>query len=125
MRQALFAILATPLLGPVSAQEVAAPAASSPAQVVAASPLGTCFRRQPAYPIQALRKGQQGSTQVAFSITPAGEFQDPAILRSSGHPALDYAALAHLNKCIAASGAKSDEPLPSGRYALPMVWRIE
>jgi TonB family protein len=125
------------LLGTASAQETG-PAPSPPASqasapagapaavhVVAASALGACFRRQPAYPRAALREEQEGQTLVAFTVTAAGDIEQPALVRSSGYPLLDQAALAHLNKCIAAFVPQRDAPLPPGRYALPMVWRLE
>lgn len=128
-----FVLLATLLAGHALAQDPASPPTPSASQaageiaarLVDASPLGACFRRQPAYPPQALRNEQQARTLVVFTVTPAGAIQAAGLLRSSGHRLLDEAALGHLDKCIAASAPPSGDPLPPGRYALPMVWRIE
>ncbi|MBP6902874.1 MAG: TonB family protein [Burkholderiaceae bacterium] len=131
----LCGLLATAVQMPCVAQAVPEPAASAAsaprpsarliAQRVAASPLGQCFRRLPAYPAQALRSEQEGETLVAFTIDAAGRAAAPALLRSSGHKILDEAALAHLEKCLAQHGEASTEALPAGRYALPMLWRLE
>lgn len=93
--------------------------------MVMSSTLGTCFKRPPAYPSDALRKELTGRTLLVFSVSPEGKIQSPGLLRSSGHPALDQAALAHLSMCIAMQEGQSPPPLPPGRYALPHVWRIE
>ncbi len=106
--------------------ESASSAASiSPGQQVINSSLGTCFRRQPPYPAAALRSDQQGRTAVAFTITAAGRSENPTVYRSSGHELLDQAALAHLIRCSNAFNARDLEPIPAGRYVLPMLWRIE
>ncbi|WP_442909573.1 TonB family protein [Hydrogenophaga sp.] len=130
------ALLVTALAGHASAQgqasaptadasQAATPTGAAAARMVAASPLGACFRRQPAYPVAALRDEQEGQTVVAFTVAAAGPIQNPGLLRSSGHQTLDRAALAHLNQCIASVSTQAEDPLPPGRYALPMVWRIE
>lgn len=136
MSRIQIALLVTALAGHVSAQEQAlaatagasqeaTPTGAAAARMVAASPLGACFRRQPAYPVTALRNEQEGQTVVAFTVAAAGQIQNPGLVRSSGHQILDQAALAHLNQCIASVSTQPDDPLPPGRYALPMVWRIE
>ncbi|WP_082585622.1 TonB family protein [Hydrogenophaga sp. Root209] len=130
------ALLVTALAGHASAQgqttaptagasQEATPTGAAAARRVAASRLGACFRLQPAYPVAALRNEQEGQTVVAFTVAAAGQIQNPGLLRSSGHLILDHAALAHLNQCIASVSTQPDDALPPGRYALPMVWRIE
>ncbi|MFC5498596.1 energy transducer TonB [Caenimonas terrae] len=108
-----------------AASQAPAPAGASGARRVASSPLGACFGRQPAYPARALRNDEQGASLVGFTVSPTGHIEDPGLLRSSGHGLLDQAALAHLNKCIASVTTQPDAALPPGRYALPMVWRIQ
>jgi TonB family protein len=100
-------------------------ASSSPGHQVINSSLGTCFRRQPPYPAAALRSEQQGRTAVAFTITETGKIENSTVYRSSGHELLDQAALAHLIRCSNAFNARDLEPLPAGRYVLPMLWRID
>lgn len=47
-----------------------------------------------AYPEDALRSLQEGTTILAFTIGADGKVSSPSIVRSSGSPALDQAALA-------------------------------
>ena len=93
--------------------------------VVASSALGACFRRPPQYPAAALRDEQQGSTTVLFEVSARGVAERPSVVRSSRFPLLDEAALNHMKKCIASTAKETDGTLPPGRYALPLVWRIE
>ena len=89
------------------------------------SSLAACFQKPPAYPIEARRLDLQGRTMVLFAVSVEGVPEEPSLLRSSGHAVLDHAAIKHLSLCIRQFVATSTERLPAGRYALPMVWRIE
>jgi TonB family protein len=110
---------------PAQAASVAPDVVRHNARVVAESPLGTCFTRPPAYPTVALRSAQSGLSLVVFTVSESGSIESPALLRSSGHAVLDRAALGHLVKCIAEVPLDSQPKLPVGRYALPLLWRIE
>jgi len=112
---------------PGSAPSAAAKAADAAekARAIADSSLGACFRKPPAYPVEGLRKNLEGRTLVAFQVSAEGSVTDPSVLRTSGHPVLDHAALKHLNACLAQFPSIPGGALPQGRYALPMVWRIE
>jgi protein TonB len=101
-----------------------APATEDKMRKVADSTLGACLRKQPTYPVAALRQGLSGRTTVAFSISPEGAIENQAIARSSGHVMLDQAALAHLQKCVTSFDVAKEPQLPTGRYALPLVWRL-
>ena len=94
-------------------------------RVVASSALGACFRRPPQYPAAALRNEQQGSTTVLFEVSASGAAERPAVVRSSQVPLLDDAALNHMKKCIESTAKVTDGTLPPGRYALPLIWRLE
>lgn len=116
---------------PAVAAAAAAPA-SSPANdlrasehPLAATPLGQCLRRLPAYPFAALSAGMQGRSVVSFVVLPDGKAQEPAVLRASGHSFLDHAALAHVRRCLVQYPGSDENPLPAGHFALPVVWRIE
>lgn len=92
---------------------------------VVASPLGACFRSPPPYPRVAQREGQQGLTLLSFDVNASGIAERPAVVRSSGFALLDKAALEHLAFCLSHTAAQDQGPLPPGRYAVPMVWRLE
>lgn len=49
------------------------------------------------YPLSALRMGQQGTARVGFRLRKNGYIDALAVLRSSGHDALDRAALSAIN----------------------------
>jgi bla regulator protein BlaR1 len=110
---------------PQSAASAAAAERAIKARKFAESPLGACFREPPAYPRTALRNEQEGRTVLAFTVLESGEVGPASLVRSSGHTALDDAALAHLGKCIAAAPSPPGDSMPAGRYVLPMLWRIE
>jgi TonB family protein len=50
--------------------------------------------QSPIYPSQATRKNQQGNTMVKLFVANDGAFVAASVAKSSGHAALDYAALA-------------------------------
>jgi TonB family protein len=113
-----------------SAAQSTAPSASDArrAQIsdMRASPLLACLRKPPIYPAAALRSEQQGRTVFVFTVNDDGQPGDAVVSVSSGHAALDEAALQHYQRCRRAHARLQDsEPLPPGRYALPIVWRIE
>jgi len=108
---------------PISAASAAERQANG--RQVIESQLGMCVSRPPAYPQEALRSELTGRSLVVFTVTAEGNLENPGLLRSSGHAVLDEAALSHLNRCIAASTAAEQPKLPQGRYALPLLWRIE
>lgn len=132
---ALTVFLATPAAAQDDASPVAPPsaAASAPAardiseeaRAVASSALGACFRRAPAYPRAAVRAEQEGTTVVSFEVSAAGVAERPVLSRSSRFPLLDEAALNHMKRCLEATAAQTQGTLPPGRYALPLVWRLE
>ena len=62
-------------------------------QVVPASPDAAYHNREPAYPISAARRGEQGAVLVMIHVAPDGHADDVDILHSSGYPALDQAAV--------------------------------
>lgn len=99
--------------------------AAEKAKAIADSSLGKCFSKPPAYPVEGLRKNLEGRTLVAFLVSGEGSVTDPLVLRSSGHPVLDHAALKHLNACLLQFASTPGASLPQGRYVLPMIWRIE
>lgn len=124
----LAAMVAAPRAQPVAPDASSAPASAArgdEARVVGASVLGQCVRRAPAYPVQALREELQGRSVVEFTVSASGAPEAPAVRQSSGHRLLDQAALEHLVRCIDAHAQAPGGPLPPGRFALPVLWRLE
>ncbi len=54
---------------------------------------------EPAYPSTSVRHAQQGSVKMRFQVDPQGNVKDADVVRSSGHSALDNAAMDALRKC--------------------------
>jgi TonB family protein len=94
-------------------------------RVVASSVLGACFSRPPQYPAAALLDDQEGRTIVSLEVSATGVAERPAVLRSSKFALLDEAALNHMKQCLRTTAKETDGKLPPGRYALPLVWRLE
>jgi TonB family protein len=101
------------------------PATSEANVIVGASSLGTCFRRAPVYPPDALRAEMSGRSLVSFVIRADGRPDSPKLHRSSGYSLLDEAALRHLEGCLTSFVYDESEVLPSGLFILPLSWRIE
>jgi TonB family protein len=55
---------------------------------------------KPEYPKEALQKGEEGVTVVAFQIAEDGTLPHITVLSSSGSPALDQAAVNVLSECV-------------------------
>jgi protein TonB len=126
------------LVANAGAQTASEPPASAPqsepnnsadsslkARVVAQSELAKCVNKAPDYPTEARRMGLQGRTMVLFTVSAEGKPEEPRLMRSSGHLVLDRAAVRHIDRCIKQYTVTASEPLPAGRYALPMDWRLE
>lgn len=117
----------TSVVSPASApasSAAAEPAIAEPPRA-ARSAMERCFRRTPPYPVASLRMGEEGRTLVGFIIAEDGSVRDVRIHQSSGHVNLDRAALRHLEACRVAHLAEPPSGLNPGRYALPIIWRLE
>ncbi len=103
--KSLFASIATALvLLPAAAQAAmnaplefpAEPASNTVNFPVAAASEGCT---DPAYPTPSLRQSQEGSVKVRFLVDGQGQVKDADVARSSGHRALDTAAVEAVRKC--------------------------
>lgn len=61
--------------------------------IIPASPDDRTRNRPPVYPIDAARRGQQGTVIVVISVSPLGLTAGTEIVQSSGHASLDQAVL--------------------------------
>lgn len=85
---------APPNAAPVDSQPQQAPARSAAApRTVSASQLGYIVAPNPVYPARSRRAGEQGVVTVRVLIDVAGRPAQVALQASSGHAALDEAAL--------------------------------
>lgn len=62
---------------------------------------------------------------MSFEVSPTGVAERPVVFRSSQFALLDEAALNHMKKCLKITATGTSGSLPPGRYALPLVWRLE
>lgn len=115
----------TPQAMAASLSQSASATLSNASKIISSLALGACFRRPPPYPDEALRMDQQGRTIVSFEVSSLGIAEKPALGQSSGFPLLDTATLEHLQRCIENTATVTAGQLPKGKYALPMVWRLE
>ncbi len=60
--------------------------------VIPASPDDHARNRPPVYPIEASRRGQQGTVTLLIHVSPLGVAVGADVLQSSGHTLLDRAA---------------------------------
>ncbi|MDR2397415.1 MAG: energy transducer TonB [Spirochaetaceae bacterium] len=71
------------------------------------------------YPAKARREGIQGTTQVAFTIHEDGRVSAVQVLKTSGHPVLDQAAV----ETIYAAAPFPRPPAPA-RIAIPIAFKL-
>lgn len=76
-----------------AAPQQAAPAAPAAPQTVQASQLGFIILPNPVYPGASRRAGQEGTVMVRVLVDIAGRPSQVSVQTSSGHPALDEAAV--------------------------------
>jgi protein TonB len=74
---------------PAAAAPAAPPGPVTPPRAVA----GLAGNRRPVYPTQARDRGEEGTVLVLVQVTAQGAAASVSVARSSGHPALDEAAL--------------------------------
>lgn len=120
-------VAATPALAPAAAppSPVAAPAEAAP--VPARPPLqepAAISCRVPAYPAEAKRRGETGTVLLHLLIDTEGAVIDQRVEHSSGHAALDDAAMAALSKCRFKPGTLDGRPQQAWAK-LRYVWKLE
>ncbi|HTQ15471.1 MAG TPA: energy transducer TonB [Rhizomicrobium sp.] len=118
-------ILAAALAAAAAQAQVTAPAAvrtgpsvtdfSIPADTVPPKPTAPHICPVSQYPGTAVRTGQQGMTDLVFTIGVDGRVHDVTVLASSGHDALDQAAVSCTNDWIYT-------PAQRGGIAVPVTW---
>ena len=86
-------------------QEASAPAAPPLVHAVPA------YRKNPPprYPRTARRRGHEGTVLLEVLVNRKGSVKELRIMRSSGHPALDKAALSAVQKWVFEPGKRGEE----------------
>lgn len=115
----------TLLLGACASQapQQSPQASSTPAQRIAASANAyTCER--PAYPADALAQKATGTVTIQFLISPDGYVVESKLVRSSGHPSLDQAAMSGLARCRFKPNMRDGRPVQAWT-AVQYVWSMD
>ena len=84
--------------------------------------LNTC--QKPSYPAEAAKKGEAGTTELAFLVARDGRITQSKVLKSSGSAQLDQAALTQLATCKVQAGSKNGKPVQSW-LKLAYEWKLE
>ncbi|MES3024575.1 MAG: energy transducer TonB [Pseudomonadota bacterium] len=92
-----------------------------PAQEPLAKPKQSCAK--PVYPRASLRHEQQGTVTLAFLIGTDGTVQDSRIVKSSGFPLLDTAAVEGISKCQFKPARENDAP-KAAWMRMQYVWSL-
>jgi protein TonB len=79
---------------------------------------------QPVYPLSARRRGEQGTVLLKVLVTREGAAAAVDVEKTSGHAALDQAALEAVRKWRFAPARRGAEPIASS-VLVPIVFRLE
>jgi len=74
----------------------------------------------PPYPEQARQQGVEGTVVLKLTVRVDGVPGDVRVSRSSGHAALDEAALAHVRRARFSPALKDGKAVP-----MPMTFRVK
>jgi periplasmic protein TonB len=119
--------IASPRVTPAATEP---PVASGPPQV-AALPIippqaisGRAGNPKPDYPAEARRRGLQGKVVLLVEVSAAGLPDSVAVASSSGHAALDQAALAAVQRWHFSPATRGGTPV-AGTAQVPIQFRLE
>ena len=79
---------------------------------------------KPVWPAADLAAGHQGTVTLTFEIDANGKVLRSKVDNSSGHPALDQAALEGISKCKFNPGMADGKPVRSGMH-MRYVWTLK
>jgi protein TonB len=125
-----------PALAPATASPSPTPAATEPPVAsalpqVAALPIippqaisGRAGNPKPDYPAEARRRGLQGKVVLLVEVSAAGLPASVAVASSSGHAALDQAALAAVQRWHFSPATRGGTPV-AGTAQVPIQFRLE
>lgn len=113
---------ATPAAAPPAAPPVPGEARAQPKPPADLPTMLTC--QKPPYPVQSRRARETGTVEVMLLVDREGRVTEKAVARSSGHPALDRAALEGLARCQFKPGTIDGRVEPAW-LRLRYVWKLE
>ena len=118
LRNCAFVAILTALLAPgARAQDPQpAPAMLEKRGLTSHTEKATC--KKPDYPTEARRKGQEGNATIEFLLSTEGFITEARVLRSSGFPLLDQAALIAVVSCRGVPGVTELRSKVAYRWAL-------
>ena len=82
-------------------------------QVIPAGPDPKVHNREPIYPDEAVRRGQQGVVTLLILVSPEGLASDVGVARSSGFALLDRAARDAVTTWRFVPAVRDGQPIPS------------
>jgi len=113
-------------MAPPTARTAPVPPPQPPADVPPAAPATAAqsapvvlHRQPPAYPRASLRRGESGEVVVAARVDTSGRPQDVTVARSSGHPALDRAAVRAVQRWRFEPARRGGQPV-EGQVQVPV-----
>jgi protein TonB len=77
----------------------------------------------PAYPRLSMEFEEEGTVRLQFDIGPDGKARETHVIRSSGHPRLDKAAIAALSACPFKAAIRDGVPV-SSTLMVDYVWSL-
>lgn len=104
------------------AQAFSGTPAASAGKIAPVLDLSTC--KQPAYPPEAVKKGETGVTELAFLVSKQGRITQSKVIKSSGSAQLDQAALKQLGTCKVQVATMQGKPVESW-LKLAYEWKLE
>jgi bla regulator protein BlaR1 len=78
---------------------------------------------KPMYPAQSLAARHEGTVTVMFAVGADGKVNGASVLKPSGHPLLDDAALQALKLCSFRAATKDGQPVASS-IPVQYVWPL-
>jgi periplasmic protein TonB len=97
---------------------------SAPGQYLAVTQPSYLSRIEPDYPIEARRQHQQGAVTLALYINTLGSLDKVEVVKSSGHPLLDEAAVDAMKQSRFHPAYEGNVPVPS-RAEVTMTFRLQ
>ncbi len=112
---------------PVAAAPATAPAPPAPAPAPPVAPpisdAAHLNNPAPVYPTRSRRLGEEGRVVLEVLILPNGRVGEIKVKRTSGHAALDQAALEAVQRWKFVPAKRGDEAIPY-RYELPVIFSL-
>jgi periplasmic protein TonB len=124
-RHPILLLVSFALLSAASAQQTLAPD-TTPS--IASAPQKTrksCAPTPNDYPAASLRANEQGTTRLGFKVLASGELGSVTVLKSSGFPRLDHAAIGILKTCALPTKKDAEGNAVEASYSVVFAWRVE